>query len=234
MMPPRWHEVSAIFGGRFDPPHVGHRMAVQGLFKEPGVQRVLIIPSASPPHKEAQVSAHHRLRLTQIAFESTPDSLLPAEIQIDDRELVRNQLHPHAPSYSFDTIQELKQIYPRLAFVIGADQLLQLHTWHRFPEILTLCHWIVIERKSKQAAQSEQRLQEWEASGILRKAQNQSWQLRGSAHFIQQVQTEAPDLSSTQIRESIVRTGEPPSGSLLPKVVEYLKQNRLYGMKSAP
>jgi nicotinate-nucleotide adenylyltransferase len=233
-MIPRWHEVTAIFGGRFDPPHLGHRLAVKSLFKEPGVQRVLIIPSASPPHKAAQISAAHRLALTQLAFESNLVDPLPSEIEIDDRELVRAQLNPQTPSYSYETLQELRQIYPRLAFVIGTDQLLQLHTWHRFPEILNLCHWIVIERKSESKDDCEKVLQQWEASGMTQKASHQSWQLKGSAHFIQKVQTEAPQVSSTQIRESIMRTGEPPNGSLLPKVVEYLKQNRLYGMKNTP
>ena len=233
-MTPRWHEVTAIFGGRFDPPHLGHREAVKGLFKEPGVQQVLIIPSATPPHKRACVSASHRLALTRLAFETLPQDRLPAEIHLDERELTRAELHPEAPSYSFDTLQELKQIYPRLAFVIGTDQLIQLHTWHRFPDLLHLCHWIVIQRKSESKEMSERVLYQWEASGLIRKSAHQSWQLKGSSHFIQQVPTSAPPLSSTEIRESIMRTGAPPTDSLLPKVVEYLKQNRLYGMKETP
>jgi nicotinate-nucleotide adenylyltransferase len=231
---PRWYEVTAVFGGRFDPPHLGHREAVKGLFQEPGIQQVLIIPSAAPPHKNACVSAHHRLALTHLAFESLVSDPLPPEIRIDERELTRARLHPQSPSYSFDTLQELKQIYPRLAFVIGADQLIQLHTWHRFPDLLNLCHWIVIQRKSESRETTERVLSQWEASGMIRKGAHQSWQLKGSSHILQLVSTDAPSLSSTEIRESIMRTGQPPTGSLLPKVVEYLKQNRLYGMKDTP
>src|SRR6185437_5876583 len=68
----------------------------------------------------------------------------PQEVVIDPREV--QNASPGKPSYSFDTLQELRKDDPRIAFVIGADQLQELPRWHRFPEILGLCHWIILKR----------------------------------------------------------------------------------------
>ncbi|MEO5969272.1 MAG: nicotinate-nicotinamide nucleotide adenylyltransferase [Bdellovibrionia bacterium] len=227
---PRWNEITAVFGGRFDPPHLGHREAVRGLFKFPAVKQVLIMPSGSAPHKPALATSVQRAEMAKLAFSDLPFDTLPAEIQFDLRELDRAKQKPALPTYSFDTINELHRVYSQLAFVIGADQLVALPTWHRFPELLSLCHWIVLERKPKGSHLARQTLQEWEASLLVKAKDSHTWESK-SGHLIQIVPTEAKDVSSTQIRESIARTGEPPADSLLPGVLAYLKEQRLYGVQ---
>jgi nicotinate-nucleotide adenylyltransferase len=228
--PPRWNEITAVFGGRFDPPHLGHREAVRGLFQYPAVKQVLIMPSGSAPHKPTLASSHQRAEMAKLTFSDLPFDSLPVEIRFDLRELDRAKEKPTTPTYSFDTINELRRIYPQLAFVIGTDQLAALPTWHRFPELLSLCHWIVLERKPKGSQLARQTLQEWETSGLVRAKDSHAWESTQSGYLIQIVPTEAKDVSSTQIRESIARTGEPPADSLLPGVLAYLKEQRLYGV----
>src|SRR3954447_542478 len=94
---PRWSEVTAVFGGRFDPPHLGHREAVRGLFEYPGVRRVLIIPSASPPHKPTFAAAEDRVQMAQLNFKSTATDSYPPEVEVNLLELERSQRNPLQP-----------------------------------------------------------------------------------------------------------------------------------------
>lgn len=229
--PPCWSEITAIFGGSFDPPHIGHRLAVHGLFRVPGVKRVIVIPAASPPHKPTTASAEQRAEMVKLNF--NPDET-PLDIEIDSRELIRAAKNPRTPSYSFDTLMELQSLSPKLAFVIGSDQLEQLSTWHRFPDLLSLCHWIVLERKSAAPGEGLQTLSQWEASGLIEKTrQDRLWQSTQNRNFfLHRVPTEARSISSTEIRHSIARTGIPPENSLFPDVLSYLKVHRLYGIQN--
>lgn len=217
-------------GGRFDPPHLGHREAVRGLFQYPGAKQVLVIPSGSPPHKPTRVSAQDRAEMARLNFKKTFTDPFPNEVILDLREVERALTQPNRPSYSYDTLQELRQQYPQLAFVIGTDQLEQLHTWYRFPDLLSLCHWIVLERKGNQNQAAQRALQEWSGSGLIQPFQSNLWRIRGSQTVLNLVPTDAPAISSTQIRETLVKTGAPPQDSLLPEVLGYLNEKKLYGM----
>jgi nicotinate-nucleotide adenylyltransferase len=225
--------VTAIFGGRFDPPHLGHREAVRGLFEVPGVQKVIVVPSASPPHKPCNASAEHRETLAKICFTSTTSDPFPSEVTIDSREILRAQsAPPGTPSYSYDTLQELRPLIPNLAFVIGTDQFAHLPKWHRYPELLHLCHWIVLARKGMEDQDLlAQTLKDWTGSGLLRPISSNTWQIQSGQKILTVVPTLAQGHSSTLIRETIARVGSPPADSLLPDVLRYLKLHRLYGMK---
>ncbi len=222
-----WAGVTAIFGGTFDPPHVGHRLAVAGLFTEPGVGRVLVLPTASPPHKPTVATAEQRLEMAKIAFTAQPGLSFPAEVSIDARELERAT--PGKPSYSYDTLLELGRERGRekIAFVIGVDQLEQLPSWHRFPEVLSLCHWIVLKRRGLGVL--GQALAPLLASNLLKSAGGESWTVSGSGTRLQAVGTQAPELSSTQIRQAIGREGRAPENALIPQISGYLKTHRIYG-----
>jgi nicotinate (nicotinamide) nucleotide adenylyltransferase len=196
-----WREVTAIFGGTFDPPHLGHREAVASLFKVPGVGRVFVSPAATPPLKASRASTEARIAMTRLAFAGLPD------VTIDLREIERAKKDPAKPSYSFDTLLELKREIPgkQLAFVLGTDQAARLPSWHRYPEILDLCHWIVLKRKGSPASPPF-----------------------GDSRFTV-CETDASAASSTAIREAIAKTGKPPENTLMPEVQSYLKLHRIYG-----
>ncbi len=228
----------ALFGGTFDPPHLGHRQAVRGLFEVPGVARVKVLPAPIPPLKTSQATAAQRLAMARLNFGSVPGDLMPAEIEIDARELDRSIREPGRPSYTFDTLQEIAREIPRqrLAFVIGTDQLLQLPQWYRFPEVLELSHWIVLERKPNGGVQGRGMLQDWAGSGLVRTTGIPSQWLTRSGRELRVVPTEARELSSTAIRETIARTGNAPGSEsspwLLPEVLSYLKTHRIYAIKA--
>ena len=224
-----------MFGGRFDPPHLGHREAVRGLFSNPGVKEVLVIPAATPPHKAAFSSAKHRAAMAHLGFSSTFADPFPSEVRVSEIELERSQQNPTKPSYSFDTLNELKKSYSQLAFVIGTDQLAQLHTWHRFPDLLGLCHWIVLIRQDAKTPdlneKARETLQAWQGSGLIQGAGDSNWKISKYSTHLTLVPTLAPPVSSTQIREVISRSGQPPEDTLLPSVQAYLKENKIYGIQ---
>lgn len=231
----RWSEVTAVFGGAFDPPHLGHRELVRGLFKTPGVKRVIIIPTATPPHKATHTPLHHRLEMTKIGFASHLLNPFPKEVEISLIETERYQA-TLKPSYTFETLMELKRSISHLAWVIGADQLKDLPRWYRFPEVLSLAHWVVLERKPMGQKILSDTLREWEGSGLIRIPEKTSpsciWEFPKYNTFLSVFPTEAPALSSSEIRKAIERRGESPSGSILPEVEAYLKQHSLYGMRT--
>ncbi len=235
--PPRWTEMIALFGGRFDPPHLGHTEAIRGLFQTPGVRQVWIIPSPTPPHKPATAEFEHRVELARVGLLHAHPVGDSNAVRLDLREADRTKLRPNLPTYTFDTLQEIRRESSQTAFVIGTDQLEQLHTWHRFPDLLGLSHWIVLARKPQGMERSQRVLNEWEVSGLVQKTSHQGanqgvWWIKGTNSYLNLVPTEAPELSSTQIREQIARTGEAPQDSLSAEVLAYLKQNRLYGIRS--
>ncbi len=233
--PPRWHEVTAVFGGRFDPPHLGHREAVRGLFKNPGVKAVRLLPSGNPPHKPTSANMENRAEMTRINFLPIPGEGFPSEIEVDYRELNRAKSEPERPSYSFDTLKELQKEFPEMAFVLGADQLSLLPTWHRFPEVLGLCHWIVLERLPEGNDLAHTTLQQWQSSGLIQSIPGQSknlssWKISMNSRYLIVSPTEAANISSTSIREDIARTGFPGQNKLLSPVLAHLKDHKLYGI----
>lgn len=205
-----WSDVTAVFGGRFDPIHNGHLDAIRGLFSEPGIRRVLLMPTPISPLKPTIASAEERLEILKVAL---ADAHMPGPVDLDRRELDRGSRSPGAPIYTYDTLEDMRNQVPKLAFVIGTDQWNNLPKWHRFPEILSLCNWIVLKRKGESAPQSN------------------PWGIPTPPTEIRFVETPAQGWSSTQIREAISKTGAPPADSLPPSVTAHLKRCGLYGMK---
>lgn len=119
----------AVYGGSFNPPHVGHIQAVQSVSKYLVPDKILIMPASVPPHKalsDDTPPAEERMELCRIAFGDI------AGVEISDLEMRRE-----GKSYTSDTILELRTIYPgdEILFVMGTDMLLSLETWHE-PETI--------------------------------------------------------------------------------------------------
>jgi len=225
---PNWNELTVLFGGTFDPPHSAHLTAMRGLLAHPGAARVIAIPSGRPPHKPAHAEAAHRLRMTELlCAEAEGISVDPIEI---DRETAGK------PSYSFDTLVEVAKrlgssgTAAKLAFAIGTDQLTELASWHRFPEILDLCHWIVLARKPDGTVRARAGIRALEDRGLARASGDGTWRVgTAGARTLKIVETPAPALSSTEIRRRIALNGDLPEGVLPPDLTRYLKEFRLYG-----
>ena len=131
------------FGGSFNPIHHGHLILARAVAEARGFDRVILIPSAQPPHKpdSAEIaSAEHRLAMCRLAVEASADST--DLFEVSDIELSRR-----GPSYTIDTARILTQqgLGP-VYWLIGGDTLPQLPTWHEPQALLREVHFITIDR----------------------------------------------------------------------------------------
>lgn len=128
-----------VFGGTFDPPHLGHLVVASDACEALGLGRVLWVPSAVPPHKlrTVQAPAEARLEMVRAAIGGDP------RFEADDLELRRA-----GPSYTVDTLRELAARHPgdELVLLIGADNLREIPGWREPAEILRLARVAVLSR----------------------------------------------------------------------------------------
>ena len=130
--------LQVYYGGSFDPVHNGH-LAIARAARDALHAEVALVPARDPPHKDAtHADADQRAQLLALAIEGEPG------LRVDPREL-----HRAGPSYTFDTLTELRaEAGPGapLAWLVGADSVLQLHTWHRWRELFDLAHIVAVQR----------------------------------------------------------------------------------------
>ncbi|MQL50532.1 nicotinate-nucleotide adenylyltransferase [Photorhabdus khanii] len=146
--------IQALFGGTFDPIHYGHLHSVEALAHQTGLKQVILLPNHVPPHRpQPEATAQQRLEMVRLTVQGNP------LFTVDTRELERT-----TPSYTIDTLESFRQEFGEnqpLAFIIGQDSLLSLHTWHRWQELLNICHLLVCARPSYQTQLSTIEMQQW-------------------------------------------------------------------------
>jgi len=126
-----------VLGGTFDPPHVGHLWLATLAADAIGLDRVLFMPAAQPPHKGGQLvtRATDRLLMTRLAIAGNPVF-----------ELCTIEMERPGPSYTVDSILELENLYgadARLVLLMAADSLAQIDTWREPDRLLELVEWAV-------------------------------------------------------------------------------------------
>lgn len=128
-----------IFGGAFNPPHVGHLLVAEAVREHLKLDKVFFIPSADPPHRQdvGRATAEARLEMTGLAVQGH------RSFDVSDVELKRS-----GKSYTIDTLATFEALYPRarLFLLIGSDNFAEFHTWRSPHEILTKCELIVFSR----------------------------------------------------------------------------------------
>jgi nicotinate-nucleotide adenylyltransferase len=203
-MPNKLHERVGLFGGTFDPPHVGHLILASEAKSQLELSRVLWTVTPDPPHKQDQriTSLAHRLAMVKLAIEDEPS------FELSDIEL--NRPGPH---YTIDTIKLLANQNPEAEIVpiIGGDSLNDLPTWHQPQEILYAAHWVGVMRRPGEKPNLE--ALERELPGISSKV-----------HYV-----DAPllEIASREIRDRAA-TGKPFRYYLPESVYEYIEQHHLY------
>jgi nicotinate-nucleotide adenylyltransferase len=140
------HARIGLFGGTFDPPHVGHRVLVRSAALALRLDAVRLIPSGQPWQKTTvATSAGDRLQLLRAAVpDMSPRPGDTWKIEVDDRETRRN-----GPTFTIDTLIELRAEHgpaTQLVWLMGADQFVNLPTWHRWRELLDVVHLAVTAR----------------------------------------------------------------------------------------
>jgi len=140
-LPPRpQRQRMAVFGGSFNPIHNGHLFLAGNLLRENLADEVLFIPAGQQPHKPAEALAPAEQRLAMLHAALDPFTAFG----ISDIEIRRAP----EPAYTFDTMETLHMAFPEhdLIFVMGADCLAELHTWHRATELVTHQEFIIHPR----------------------------------------------------------------------------------------
>lgn len=139
-VPVQAHEktMRVLYGGTFDPVHLGH-VAIAIAARDGLGSDIWLVPAADPPHRGAPgADASHRARMLDIAIAGERG------LHVDRRELARE-----APSYTVDTLRDVRAeigASAPLVFLMGADSLRELDTWHEWPALLELAHLAVAER----------------------------------------------------------------------------------------
>ncbi len=205
-----------VFGGTFNPVHLAHLRLAEEAREVLGLERVLFIPSADPPHKSADLaSATHRLQMVEIAIASNPsfDAL--------DLELERT-----GPSYTVDTLRELTHRYDdqELWFLMGTDTLTELGSWYEPEKLVGLTNIAVVARAGSAQRSLESLLPERLASlyvplpGRLR---------HSTGREVCSIPFSPLDISASDIRRRVARGAS--IRYLVPAaVIEYIEKYRLY------
>ncbi len=129
-----------FYGGTFDPVHHGHLILAREAIEQLGLARVIFIPAVQSPHKPATMPIPPELRLEMLraALAGEP------RFEVDALELQRPP-----PSFTFDTMTAMRARYPRaeLFYLIGEDNVRELHTWRRIDELKALVKFVVLNRR---------------------------------------------------------------------------------------
>ena len=215
-----------LFGGTFDPIHLGHLRAVEEVAETFDLYKTFLIPAARPPHKpHREISpAGDRLEMMRLAVGSR------ASFEISDIELRRT-----GPSYTVDTLSHFKQTAPDRDYylIVGLDAFLEIDTWKAYLEIFKQVPVIIMARPG---GLPEPALSSWQAvadfirqniSGGYRITDGGAFDADGGYEPIHFIDVSLLDISGTGIRDSI-RRGK-SIRYLVPKEVEdYIRQRGLY------
>lgn len=189
-----------IFGGAFDPPHIGHINLVNEVCKRLGLEEMLIVPTYHSPHKPTPLTDFEdRAEMCRLAFKGSIVEISDIERQLGGE------------GYSLDMIRAVKEKYPgkgvKFFLIIGGDMLFYFTSWFRYESILKECSVVAAARDEDSYADMCE-----EAARL------------GHVKVLNLPVTPA---SSTEIRERLQR-GEGTEGLLTAEVADYIKEHKLY------
>lgn len=198
-----------LFGGTFDPVHLGHRYILEAALKALDLEKVIVMPAKIPPHKSISgfSTEKQRFEMCRLAFSDLD------KVEVSDYEL-RNE----CKSYSFYTVSHIKEMYPdhKICFIMGSDQLMSFRQWYRYSDLLSMATILSVSRDDEV---SDHTLKEY-AESLIREGGD-----------VITLSVKPFEISSTQIREDI-KNNIDCSCYLDKNVVKYILDNSLY--KIAP
>ena len=196
-----------VFGGAFNPVHNGHLHLINTMSKVPmypdmkPIDKLLVIPTANPPHRESNLLAGEQDRI----------NMLSLALESDKAEISDIEFHLKGKSYTFNTLKALKKLYPNdeLFLFIGSDQLLAFRQWYKYEKILGLADVVAMSRSREDNERVKQYLIENGELGI------------------NAVEYSPLEVSSSEIRERL-KKGESIRGLVPENVEKYIEEHRLY------
>jgi nicotinate-nucleotide adenylyltransferase len=206
-----------LLGGTFDPIHLGHIETVLAAQRALALSPVLLVPARIPPHRQRGPSASTFHRFAMAAL---------AACELEDVAVSDDELDAEGPSYTSLTLERMAQrgLEPgQIFFITGADAFAEIESWHRFPEVLDLAHFVVVSRPGVPSAAMRERLPAL-ADRYCEPTRTGTVPSRPSVFLIE---ASTPDVSSTDVRDRL-RTGRSISG-LVPRGVEtHIHRHSLY------
>ena len=190
-----------MFGGTFNPPHMGHISAARACMRELEPDKLIFMPAGLPPHKalpEETASAQQRLEMTRLAAAQV------SRAEVSELEALRG-----GRSYTVDTLEELRRLYPEaeLWLIVGTDMLMTLENWRESEKIMRLASVAAVAREHGERERLQEKARELESRYGAR---------------VRVISAEAVPVSSTMLRR-----GE--GWELLPpEVAEYSRAHGLY------
>ncbi len=198
----------ALFGGTFDPSHLGHTAVAATAAAQIGAQKVIFIPAKISPLKGFFPFAgdEDRLRMILLAIAGYP------AFSVSDCELKRP-----APSYTLDTVRQFQRDYgpeTTIHWLLGADSIADLVHWHKIRELIDECHLTTMQRPGS-TPDFDHFEPLWGRQRVAK--------LKKDA-----IQTPLIDISSTEVRQRLAAGGD-VNGMLHPDVIRYIREHNLYG-----
>jgi nicotinate-nucleotide adenylyltransferase len=197
-----------LFGGSFDPIHYGHIQPAQEARAELGLERVVFLPTAVPPHKPDRQFAppHARYTMVELALLSEEGLFAsPAELTIG------------RPAYTIETLERFsaEESDASLHLLIGSDSFGELETWRRWREIAGLARLAVLTRPG------------WRFEDTVESLPRELVELARSGE-VDFVANQPITTSSTALRRMLAAGEEPPEGAIPSLVLEYIRKHSLY------
>jgi len=202
----------ALFGGTFDPVHLGHTTVAEDAARHIGAEKIIFIPAKRSPLKGFLPKANDKHRLKMIALAIAGKKTF----EVSDCELKKP-----APSYTLETVKQFEAEYGDGALIhwlIGADSIDDLTYWHRIVELIDTCIITTMYRAGCAPPDFTKFEPQWGPQRIEKLRQNI-------------IQTPLIDISSTEIRDRLA-SGRDVTGMISPSVTEYIRKHGLYRSKS--
>ena len=198
-----------ILGGTFDPIHLGHLEAASAARHALSLDRVLLLPSHTPPHRSAEPRASVFHRFAMAALAAAEYNMLVSDLEVRHEGL----------SYTASTLETLhREGYSpaQLFFITGSDAFADVALWHDYPRILQLANFAVVSRPGARRA-----------SELITNPASRMPELNPTAPALFSVEADTPDVSSTEVRRRVA-AGEPLDGLVPWSVAGHIRRHHLY------
>ena len=204
----------ALFGGTFDPIHLGHTTVAAEAAEHIGAEKIIFIPAKRSVLKNSlpEASNNDRLKMIALAIAGSKKFLLSGY-----------ELEKSGPSYTLETVRQFQADYGSTTYIywlVGADSIDELPRWHRIVELIDECNLSVMYRAGYEPPDFAKSEAIW-GPGSTQKLQRNV------------IRTSLIDISSTQIRNSLA-AGRDVAGMLNPLVADYIREHGLYQSKIKP